>query len=42
MAKPEVAVVSAKLFELHTKLQEGEKELEQLYENWEALSAQLS
>ncbi len=41
MARPEVAVISARVMELHTKIQRHEEELEILYTRWEELSAQL-
>lgn len=41
MAQPEVAVVSAKVMELHTDLQRVEDELEKLYGRWEELSLEL-
>ncbi len=41
MTKPEVAVISAKVIKLHTRMQQIELELEGLYEQWETLSTQL-
>lgn len=38
MARPDVAVISAKVLELHTQVQEKEAELEMLYERWEELT----
>lgn len=38
MAKPEVAVISAKVMELHTQIQQKEEELEILYDKWEELT----
>ncbi len=38
MARPEVAVISAKVMELHTMISQKEEELEQLYEKWEELT----
>lgn len=37
MARPEVAVISAKVMELHIQLQQKEEELSGLYERWEEL-----
>jgi len=41
MAKPEVAVISARVMELHSQLEETGEELAALYESWESLSAEL-
>ncbi len=38
MAKPEVAVISAKVMELHTMIRQKEEELESLYDRWEELT----
>ena len=38
MAKPEVAVISARVMELHTDLKHRQEELEGLYERWEELT----
>lgn len=38
MAKPEVAVISAKVMELHTQIRQKEEELESLYDRWEELT----
>ena len=38
MASPQVAIVSAKVMELHTQLVQIEEELEVLYEKWEELT----
>ena len=38
MAKPEVAVVSAKVMELHTQAAQKEEELEALYAKWEEMT----
>ncbi len=38
MAKPEVAVISAKVMELHTLAAQKEEELEALYVKWEELT----
>lgn len=38
MAKPEVAVISAKVMELHTMASQKEEELELLYHKWEELT----
>lgn len=38
MAKPEVAVISAKVMELHTSISQKEEELEMLYCKWEDLT----
>lgn len=38
MAKPEVAVISAKVMELHTVASQKEEELELLYHKWEELT----
>ena len=42
MAKPEVAVVSVKVMELHQSAQAEKEELDALYGRWEELSMELS
>ncbi len=38
MANPEIAVISAKVMELHDRMQQIDAELEKLYEHWEELT----
>ena len=38
MSKTEVAVISDKVMELHTKILQKEEELESLYDRWEELT----